>query len=233
MGRQCRDLGQSLIWMMLSSKYEWCDVAKLFVEESFSRKVRWMVKNPECKHLNTTAYVADRLRLTLDASKISRRLVMFQVWFMKNTTTQTLKGYNDRVGRPQTKVRNEIFAKSKFILSSDKWSDYFNELDIVLRDDKDLDQLLRYSVYRSNAMGYHHADNRHSNYSYQGLKQYGYGYGNGMMRAQVNQYDLIEFMKPPPIKVKGARKLPTRKRMNGPVHKQSVHKARNGSKKKF
>merc|ERR1711972_1097377 len=165
--RQCRDLGQFLIWMMLSSKYEWCDVAKLFVEESFSRKVRWMVQKQACRHLNTTKRVPRRAEQTLKVSKTGLRLVMFQVWFMKNAASDTLKGYNDRLGRPQSRVRSEIFAKSKFILSSDKWSDYFNELDIVMNGDKDLDQLLRFSIYRSKQMGYH-VNNERSNPARQG-----------------------------------------------------------------
>merc|ERR1719461_671943 len=127
-----------------------------------------MIKNPECKHLNTTDYVPHRLAHTLKVSKTGLRLVMFQVWFMKNAATGTLKGYNERLGRPQSKVRSEIFAKSKFILSSDTWSDYFNELDIILNGDKDLDQLLRFSIYRSKQMGYHYVNNGHSNPARQG-----------------------------------------------------------------
>merc|ERR1712056_147554 len=41
----------------------------------------------------------------------------------------------------------------------------------------------------------------------------------------------IECMRPPQIKVKGARKLSTRKKMDRPVHKQNVNRARNGSRK--
>merc|ERR1719410_1103272 len=170
-----------------------------------------MIKNPECKHLNTTDYVPHRLAHTLKVSKTGLRLVMFQVWFMKNAATGTLKGYNERLGRPQSRVRNEIFAKSKFILSSDKWSDYFNELDIVMNSDKDLDQLLRFSIYRSKQMGYHYVNNGHLNPARQGRggyqndhygnnphqrphhsvhaqrpRQYGYGngygFGGGMQR---------------------------------------------------
>merc|ERR1712190_648974 len=171
--KQCRDLGKFLIWLMLS-KYEWCDVARFFVQESFSRKVRWMIKKPGCKHLNTTDYVPHRLQDTLKVSKTGIRLVMFQVWFMKNAASGTLKGYNERLGRPQSRVRSEIFAKSKFILSSDKWSDYFNELDIVLNDDNAIDQLLRYSVYRSKEMGYHYSNNGHPNSARQGRSREGY-----------------------------------------------------------
>merc|ERR1712130_57011 len=190
------------------------------------------------------------------------------------------------------------------------WSDYFNELDIAMGDEKNLDQLLRYSVYRSKEMGYHYVNNGHSNSARQGRggyqngyygnnphprphhsynnggaygyqqRGYGYGggmrgprqfnmrqpqmnqfgnrmgmqygrqpyaYGGGMIRPQMNQYGMqqpsmqrnprfvmpsaIEFMRPPPIKVKGARKLATSKSMDRPVHNHNVNKARNGSKK--
>jgi len=217
--------------------------------------VRWMIKNEECKHLNTTDYVPLRLRHTLKVSKTGLRLVMFQVWFMKNAATGTLKGYNERLGRPQSKVRSEIFAKSKFILSSDKWSDYFNELDIVLGGDKDLDQLLRFSIYRSKKMGYHGYANpaRHARGGYQNghygnnphpkPQQYGYGrgYGGGMQQQHQQQMRSnlrIYAMRPPAMSVKGApqstKPLPppakkTMSRPNRPVQHKNVNKARNGS----
>jgi len=100
--------------------------------------------------------VSNRLKDTFDASKISRRLVMFQVWFMKNTTSQTLKGYNERLGRPQIKVKKSN-AKTKFILNSKSWREYFNELDVVLKDDAAIDRLLRFAIYNSNSKGYHSA----------------------------------------------------------------------------
>merc|ERR1712154_17598 len=106
---------------------------------------------------------------------------MGQVWFMKNTTTQTLKGYNERLGRPQSKVRSEIFAKSKFILNSNQWSDYFNDLDIVMGDEKNLDQLLRYSVYRSKEMGYHQLNQPLSILSRQGRLR------DGVMKIHYNE----------------------------------------------
>merc|ERR1719461_2294236 len=123
----CRDLGKFLIYVMLS-KYS---------------------------KFNTTKTVPNRLKETFTASKISRRLVMFQVWFMKNTTSQTLKGYNQRLGRPDIKVKNGVCAKTKFILNSQSWRDYFNELDVVLKDDNTIDRLLRFAIYNSKFKGYH------------------------------------------------------------------------------
>merc|ERR1712083_684632 len=116
---------------------------------------RWMVGDKKYAKYNTTRSVAGRLKDTFNASKVSRRLVMFQVWFMRNTASETLQGYNERLGRPQTKVRNGVVAKTKFILNSQSWRDYFNELDVVIRDDKAIDQLLRFAIFNSKSAGYH------------------------------------------------------------------------------
>merc|ERR1712083_889162 len=116
---------------------------------------RWMVGDKKYAKYNTTRSVAGRLKDTFNASKVSRRLVMFQVWFVRNTSSETLQGYNERLGRPQTKVRNGVVAKTKFILNSQSWRDYFNELDVVIRDDKAIDQLLRFAIFNSKSAGYH------------------------------------------------------------------------------
>jgi len=153
--QQCRDLGKFLIWLMLSSKYQWNDVAHLFIEEVFTRNVRWMIADSKYRHFDTTSHIKSRLQGTFNASKVSRRLVMFQVWFMRNSATQTLQAYNERLGRPANKIRNGVVAKTKFILNSSKWTDYFAELRVALKNEKCIDQLLRFAVYNSMQMGYH------------------------------------------------------------------------------
>eukprot|EP01083_Nonionella_stella_P102803 292819_1 len=153
----CRDLGKLLIYLMISSKYQWNDVAKLFIEEVFTRNVRWMFQDPKYSKYNTTKVVNGRLKETFNAAKISRRLVMFQVWFMKNNALETLQGYNHRLGRPDIKVRNGVVHKTKFILNSSTWWDYFNELEVTIKDEKSIDQLLRFAIYNSKRKGYHNA----------------------------------------------------------------------------
>eukprot|EP00485_Elphidium_margaritaceum_P018628 CAMPEP_0202726024 /NCGR_PEP_ID=MMETSP1385-20130828/184398_1 /ASSEMBLY_ACC=CAM_ASM_000861 /TAXON_ID=933848 /ORGANISM="Elphidium margaritaceum" /LENGTH=973 /DNA_ID=CAMNT_0049392237 /DNA_START=99 /DNA_END=3019 /DNA_ORIENTATION=+ len=153
----CPDLGKLLIYLMLSSKYEWCHIATHFVVEVFARNVRWMVKERKYARYDTTAMVADRLPKTFEATTTSRRLCMFQVYFSRNAALESLQGYNQRLGRPSQKIRNGIQQKTKFILSSRTWWDYFNELQIVIKDNRAIDQLLRSAVYTSKAKGYHHA----------------------------------------------------------------------------
>jgi len=66
-------------------------------------------------------------------------------------------GYNERLGRPEIKVKNSMNTKTKFILNSKSWREYFNELDVVLKDDAAIDRLLRFAIYNSNSKGYHSA----------------------------------------------------------------------------
>ena len=82
-------------------------------------------------------------------------MVMFSVLFMKNSTAETLQGYNQRLGRPQPRMRNEIVGKTKYILGSKSWWDYFDELGVIIKDDDAIDELLRFAIYNSNKNGYH------------------------------------------------------------------------------
>merc|ERR1719297_731218 len=62
--------------------------------------------------------------------------------------------------------------------------------------------------------------------------QYGHmGMQQQQLNSRFNMPSDIEFMKPPQIKVKGARKLSVRNKMDRQVHKQNVNRARNGSRK--
>eukprot|EP01084_Bolivina_argentea_P056235 102959_1 len=153
--RRTRDLGKLLIYLMLCTKYEWADIAARFVEESFTRRIRWFVQHEEYKKYDTTKCVEGRIRDSFASSKTGRRLVMFQAWFMSKNSEETLRGYHHRLGRPKHSVRNAIVAKTKQILSSNDYADYFRELKVSLRNDAAMDQMLRFAVWNSYCQGYH------------------------------------------------------------------------------
>eukprot|EP00488_Nonionellina_sp_1-RS-2012_P000810 TRINITY_DN1304_c0_g1_i1.p1 TRINITY_DN1304_c0_g1~~TRINITY_DN1304_c0_g1_i1.p1 ORF type:complete len:168 (+),score=39.11 TRINITY_DN1304_c0_g1_i1:405-908(+) len=69
---ETRDLGKLLIYLMISNKYEWKDIAARYVEESFTRRIRWFVKNEAYTKYNTTEYVDGRIRDSFIASKTGR-----------------------------------------------------------------------------------------------------------------------------------------------------------------
>merc|ERR1719410_974257 len=82
--RACKDLGKLLIYTMISAKYKWEYIATRFVLESFTRNVRWMVKQEQFAKYNTTKPINTRSKAAFTATSTSRRLIMFQVWFSQN-----------------------------------------------------------------------------------------------------------------------------------------------------
>merc|ERR1719474_66996 len=139
---------------MISSRYQWRDIAGLFVIESFTRRVKWLVKQPKYAKYDTTASVPGRVQDSFEASKTSRRLVMFQVWFSRSNAIETLQSYNQRLGRPRSELRDGIVAKTKSILKCSSWQQYLQELRVVIRD-QDIPEMLRFAVFNSVQMRYH------------------------------------------------------------------------------
>jgi len=157
-----RDLGKVLIYLMMS-KYQWSDIAHRFVTESFTRRTKWFVdarKHPQYARYDCTRYVYGRVQASFIASATGRKLVMFQVWFMKNSMNETLQGYNQRLGRPTSRMRNGVVAKVKYIMASTSYVDYFKDLDVQLFKsygyDSAMDQMLRFAVWNSYWLGYHY-----------------------------------------------------------------------------
>jgi hypothetical protein len=135
----CKDLGKLLIYLLLSD-YSWRHVAKVYVEESFTRRVKWMVKQNDYKQYDTTDRVPKRAQRTFIAQQTGRRLAMFQVWFMRKNAKETLQSYNLRLGRPDEKVRHGVLAQTKKILASKNWKHYFGALGVKLKDRAAIDQ---------------------------------------------------------------------------------------------
>ena len=151
----CKDLGKLLIYTMISSQYQWADIAKQFVVESMTRNVKWMVTQSKYAHHNTTDFTSTRSKDTFEATRTSRRLIMFQIWFCHNNSSETLYSYNRRLGRPRRSVRDGIILKTKEILQCDSWGRYLSDLGVVIEDQTALDQMLRFAVYNSFKKGYH------------------------------------------------------------------------------
>jgi len=150
-----RDLGKFLIYLMASRRTRWQHVAPRFVREVMTRNVRWMVADRKYSRFDTTAAVNGRLKATFKATATSRRLVQFQVYFMRNCSAETLGSYNERLGRPRNSFRNAVLRKTRAILDSKRWSEYFEGLGLAPLSNNELDQLLRFAVGNSRKNGYH------------------------------------------------------------------------------
>merc|ERR1712173_442931 len=145
----CPDLGKFLIYLMISRRAEWQHVAARFIQEVFTRNVRWMVNDKKYRKYDTTEERRGRSAATFEASQTSRRLVLFQVWFMKNCSTESLQSYNDRLGRPRLSFQNAVLQRTRAILACNDWGQYFDGLGVKRMNEKAMDQLLRFAVGKS------------------------------------------------------------------------------------
>lgn len=112
--KQTPDLGNLLVCLTLS-KQGWASLWKPLMLEVFDRNVRWTVKD----HPELASYSCpdqQRLDTTFAATVTSRRLLMFQVYFMKELgrpvgtsgPMDVLSQYNQRLGRPTTAAKEDL-----------------------------------------------------------------------------------------------------------------------------
>ncbi|ETO26580.1 hypothetical protein RFI_10560, partial [Reticulomyxa filosa] len=137
------DLGVFLIYILISD-FTWNDVGRELILESLSRNALWITKR--FNQLNTCSRIVDRLERSLDATTVSRRLIMFQVWFMthvnepcedvavggiagesKDNFLRQLNSFHRRLGRPTLQLKQQLRQTCDYILhdGSRGWNQYF------------------------------------------------------------------------------------------------------------
>ncbi|KAL3909591.1 MAG: hypothetical protein SGILL_008029 [Bacillariaceae sp.] len=154
------DLGNLLVCLTLSSK-GWHFLWKPFLLEMFDRNVRWLLReNPS---LGFECGVDYRLTETFQGTKTSLRLLMFQVYFMSeigrpagsNGPTDVLKTYDQRLGCPTTKQKEDLQLACKRILAVNNWPEFFMRCGVPLLPQGKLAEILFQAVRNSAAKGYH------------------------------------------------------------------------------
>jgi len=163
-----RNLGIWLINLCLSEKtFE--DVANCFEEEALTRSVMWTLRSdPGLTRgkFDTVQQTQSRMKKNItkywESAAVGRRLIMFQVWFMRNVGRpngahwmEILKGYDSRMGAPDTRVQREIFGTVKRICGISEWPAYFQLLGI--KSGQTVESVARRIMYcydRSDAQGY-------------------------------------------------------------------------------
>jgi hypothetical protein len=162
MKKNTPDLGKLLIYVMLSD-VSWGDIAPGFLFESLTRNVKWFLQRQRISlDLQSIVNNSDknRAKLTFALTQTSRNLIMFQVWFMRNTLPSLLH-YNRRLGRPSSKMIRKLQLRSKVILNDcTNWQQYFRALRIKFRSrtqnfNRNMFVILRRAVYKS-AFNYYH-----------------------------------------------------------------------------
>ncbi len=105
------DLGKFILNLAIVDGYNWNDISDAFIHEGLDRQVKWYLN--KCPKLQSECTYKERIVLTLKSTMISRRLVTFQVFFLKNICKQNeysladlLNNYNKRWSRPTNKLKN-------------------------------------------------------------------------------------------------------------------------------
>lgn len=146
--------------LLTLTKVSWSEIAPLFLLETFSRNVKWLLQ--ECPALSYLEGHNSEFRVnkTVEATKTSQRLLMFQVAFLKLLGrpkdahwTTVLENYNECFGRPPVSVRRQFHKECQHILKVDSQDEFFGCL--ALPPPADLCAVMRCAVRDSATAGYH------------------------------------------------------------------------------
>ena len=156
------DLGEFLQLMSLDLEYHWKDIASAYLKECYDRNVLWVVK--QCPHLLDVSDKSEgdenRLQETLEVTIISKRILLFHVYFLENIT-RPHNGFNlveeldSNLGKPTKGMRELWQEEVREILEVFSWEEYFSRLGLPMPDKNELLLWLKKSVTNSERKGYH------------------------------------------------------------------------------
>jgi len=163
------NLGEFLPYLAVTDQYSWEDIREAFLLECFDRNVKWIIeKFPNLKKVHDTPSVGvirTRITKTFEANKVSMRLLMFHVYFLRHVakpegqTVHHIKVmYDTMYGVPTHTIKENLQSAIKDILTVDSWVQFFDRMDIPLPSTDQLYKWLCDSVHRSEAKRYHFRD---------------------------------------------------------------------------
>lgn len=165
------NLGEFLIYLSLSDKYEWKDVSEPFMRECDARNVFWYAKGnrnnpPKCPELLNTATgdFAQRAKKVFEATVVSRRLVMFQVRFISVAKNLWESGVLEiesgdgadfgRFGLVPDCAKVRLKGLYQDVVQVNGWTEFFEFVGMVRRSDVDRGSELVEAVKVSKRLGY-------------------------------------------------------------------------------
>merc|ERR1712193_363855 len=168
------NLGEFLCLLSASDKYTWDDIALPVLNETLDRNVLWLLKaHPHL--VSASANEEERVRRALKASEVSRRLLMFNIWFLQNVShlrhTHMESGcvcckkaqcmlprYERTKGLPsQTIISALQQACRRFLDPSQNWNTYLEAVGCEPMNDSAINRWLVRSLFNSARKGYHRA----------------------------------------------------------------------------
>ena len=169
------NLGEFILYPLLTSKYTWKDISKSFIEECDARCVFWYVQGTyqqmaSCPDLSNPSII-DRADRVFKATETSRNLVCYQAKFSQFAKSLTLSNFDDNRGFVPDDINSQIKKFYQNITSIKSWKDYFQWLDMAVPTDRNAELLL--ALQNSLSNGYHGKQQSQNNQGGRG------GYGSG------------------------------------------------------
>merc|ERR1719191_1552932 len=142
----CADLGQFLMLLTVAPR-PWAEVVEPVLMEAAARNVLW-VDRAKTKPLDKFS-----AQDWFDATKTSKRLLMFQAFFLRMSTD--LATYNRRFGHPTEAQQSTLVNTCRAILAVNDWPSFFARVGARPRMSHDVNEELASAVQRSLMLGYH------------------------------------------------------------------------------
>jgi len=154
------DIGQLLIYIVLSERYTWSDLAPAVHRECSARSILWMLRErPQLETPQTSDAVL--VRESFQCRLTGLRLLMFQSFFLGSVASgggakSVLAHYCQQFGLPTTGQKEALFRAAREILQVNSWPSYYARLGLPCpRGPGEQASLLRDAMEESAYCGYH------------------------------------------------------------------------------
>ena len=156
------NLGEFL-QLMTVSDLTWKDIKDSYIEESFVRNVFWILnKYPELENEKHDEFTDDdRLKYSFQVSKISQKLLFFNIFYMENlahpdkqSLSDISKSYDSNFGKPSNKIEELFVTAIEEVSKMESYEEFFKSIKEPLTKEKISEKLIK-SIKLSKEKGYH------------------------------------------------------------------------------